>query len=91
MAVHDNDRRTARDYMHNARTRYDDTSSGTRWFGILAGLAIVAFILYMLFAAANPRDTGEAVRQTPQNPTTTTVPQTTSPPSNTTTTAPTTK
>jgi succinate dehydrogenase hydrophobic anchor subunit len=80
MAVHDNERRTARDYMHNARTRYDDTSSGSRWIGIVVGLALLAFIVYMLYAAATgPDTTGDAVRQTPQNPTTTTAPRTTTP------------
>jgi hypothetical protein len=81
VAIHDEDRRAGRDYMHDARTRYDDTSSGTRWTGVIVGLALVAFILYMLFAAANgPSTTGEAIRQTPQNPTTTTTPRTTTTP-----------
>ena len=79
MALND-DRRTARDYMQDARTRYDDTSPGTRWVGILAGLAAIAFILYMIFATANPTNTGDAIRQTPQNPTTTTAPRTTTTP-----------
>jgi hypothetical protein len=80
MAINDNSRRTPRDYMHGARTRYDDASTGTRWTGILVGLGFLAFIAYLLFAATNdPSTTGDAVRQTPQNPTTTTAPRTTSP------------
>jgi hypothetical protein len=78
MAVHDNERRTASDYMHGARTRYDDASTGSRWAGILVGLALIAFIVYLVFSAAyGPSNTGDAVRQTPQNPTTTTAPRST--------------
>ena len=80
MALHDQERRTAQDYMHDARTRYDDTNSGTRWTGILVGLALVAFIVYMLVAATGgPPTTGDAVRQTPPTPQTTTAPRTTAP------------
>jgi hypothetical protein len=70
MAIHD-DQRTSRDYIRNARTRYDETPTGTGWAGALIGLAILAFIAYMLFAAATPDSTGDAVRQTPNNTTTT--------------------
>ena len=91
MAVHDHDRRTPRDYNHNARSRYDDAGSGAKWIGVLLGLAVLAFLGYMLFATPNTDTTLDGTPQTPQNPTTTTAPQTTSPPSNTTTTAPTTK
>jgi hypothetical protein len=80
MAIRDEERRAGRDYIQDARTRYGETSSGTRWTGIFVAFALVAFIFYMLFAAANdPNTTGEAVRQTPQNPTTTTAPRTTTP------------
>jgi hypothetical protein len=76
MAIHDEERRTG--YMDDARRRYDGGGAGTTWAGILVGLALVAFIGYMLFAAAGPR-TGEGVRQTPQSPQTTTTPRTTTP------------
>ena len=77
MAVHDQDRRTTRDYMRDARTRYS-ANPGTSWVGILVGLALIAFIAYMLFAAAyGPNTTADAVRQPPLNPTTTTVPRVT--------------
>jgi hypothetical protein len=78
MATYDDERRTTRD-------RITDTS-GAKTVGFLVALAVIGFILYMLFAASNPRTTGDAVRQTPQSPQTTVNPRTTAPPSNTTTT-----
>jgi len=80
MAIHDEDRRYASDYMQDPRTRHDEAGSGTSWAGIAVGLALVVFIVYMLFAAAGgPRTTGDAVRQTPTTPQTTTTPRTTTP------------
>jgi hypothetical protein len=70
MAVHD-DRRTPRDYIRNARSRYDASATGTSWAAVLIGLAILAFIAYMLFAGAGPDTTGDATRQAPNNTTTT--------------------
>jgi hypothetical protein len=79
MALHDDERRTPRDYMHDSRTRYGEAGSGTQWVGILVAVALVAFILYILISAMGPNSTGEGIRQTPQNPTTTTAPRTTTP------------
>lgn len=77
MAIHDHDR-TPRDYMRDEPSRYQVAGTGTG--GILVGLAVIAVIFYMFFTAANsPSTTGDAVRQTPQNPTTTTAPHTTTP------------
>jgi hypothetical protein len=64
MAVHD-DRRSPGDYIRNARTRYEESRTGTGWAAVLAGLAVLAVIAYMLFAGATTDRTGEAVRQTP--------------------------
>jgi hypothetical protein len=83
MAVHDHDRRTARDYVHGARARYDRMTTGTKWTAMLIGLALLAFVAYMMFAA-DPNPTFDAIRQTPPTPQTTTAPSTT-------TTAPTTQ
>lgn len=88
MATHDHDRLTPRDYMQNARTRYTQTDSGTKWVGFTIGFALIAFIMYMLFSAANPTTTGEAIRQTPPTPQTTTAPRTTTVPSEAPTTQP---
>jgi hypothetical protein len=65
MAVHDQPRRTPRDYMHGARTRYNGTTPAARWTAVIVALALLAFIAYLLFAAANPSVTGDAVRVTP--------------------------
>jgi hypothetical protein len=80
MAVHDQERRTVSGRMHDARNRYDESSAGSKTLGFLIGFALIGFIVYMLFAAGNPTTTGDAVRQTPQNPTTTTTPRTTETP-----------
>jgi hypothetical protein len=85
MAMHDQERRTPRDYMTDAQDRYRESSSGSKATGIVIGLALVGFIVYLLFAAANPRTTGEAIRQTPPTPQTTTAPRTTTSPTDTTT------
>lgn len=71
MAVHD-DRRTPGDYIRNARSRYDASATGTGWAAVLIGLAILAFIAYIFFAAAAPDTTGDATRQTPNSTPTTT-------------------
>jgi hypothetical protein len=73
MAIHDPDHRSARDYMHDARSRYDDASTGTKWAGIIVGLALLAFVIYMLFATAGPDTAGDSAQQMP---TTTTAPTT---------------
>lgn len=86
MATFGEERRTTRDRVKDVRTRYDDASGVSKTIGVLIGLALIAFIVYMLFAAANPRTTGDAVRQTPPSPQTTITPRTTTTPSNTTTT-----
>jgi hypothetical protein len=72
MAVHDNDRRTARDYMRDARTRYDGANSATRWGGALLALVLLAFIIYMFVTASgpNPNSTVFDGRTTPSAPTT---------------------
>lgn len=74
MAMRDPERRSPRDYIHDARARYTETNPASKWVGVILGAALLAFIVYMLFEAMNPSPTGEAVRQTPQNPTTTTAP-----------------
>ncbi len=73
MAVHDHERRTPRDYIHNARSRYDDAGSGMKWVGLFIGLAVLALIGYMLFATPN---TDTTLDSTPQTPQTTTAPTT---------------
>jgi hypothetical protein len=70
-----------RDYIPDARTRYTQTSTASKWVGVILGAVLLAFIAYMLFAAMNPSPTSEAIRQTPQNPTTTAAPRTTTVPS----------
>lgn len=72
MALHDHERRMAHDYMHDSRTPYDEAGAGSSWVGISIGIAVIAFIVFMLFAAADPTTTGDAARQTP--PTTSTTP-----------------
>lgn len=83
MAIHDQERRPARDYVRDARRRIEETSTGAKWTKILVGLALITFIVYMIFAAMNPSPTGEAIRQTPQSPQSTTTPRTTTVPSTT--------
>lgn len=73
MAVHDHERRTPRDYIHNARFRYDDAGWGMKWVGLFIGLAVLALIGYMLFATPN---TDTMLDSTPQTPQTTTAPTT---------------
>ncbi len=80
MAIND-ERRTPRDYMDNARTRYQESSSGGKWITLLIVLAVIAAIFYMIASADGP-NTADAPRTTPT---------TTNQPSNTTTTAPTTQ
>jgi hypothetical protein len=66
MAVHENDRRTQRDYIRNACTRYNGANTGSRSVGINVGLALIAFIGYLLLSSASdPGTMGDAVRQTP--------------------------
>ena len=77
MAVHDHERLPRDHTMHDARDARAD--SGTPWMGFAIGFALLAFILYMVFSAMGPTNTGDAVRQTPQTPTTTTAPRTTTP------------
>jgi hypothetical protein len=84
MALYDEERRAERDPLIDAPNRYAESSGGTKTVGFLVGLALVGFIVYMLFAASNTRTTGDAIRQTPPSPQTTTAPRTTSPPSDTT-------
>jgi len=76
MAIHDHERSPVRDYWHGARARYAETSAASKRTGTIVGLALIGFIVYMLFAAAyTPRSTtGEAIRQTPQSPQTNTPP-----------------
>lgn len=85
MAIYEDERRTSGDRIQGARDRYDDASSGSKVIGFLVALALVGFIVYMLFGAMNTRTTGDAIRNTPQNPVTTTAPRTATPPANTTT------
>jgi hypothetical protein len=80
MSTHDNVPRTARDRMREARTRYDETDSSTKWVGFTIGLALLAFIAYMLLAMPSQDPTGGKTvspAETPQ--TTTTVPQSPTP------------
>jgi hypothetical protein len=80
MAVHDNERRTPRDYMHNARTRYDDTGAAGKWIAFMVGIGLIAMVVFIFAAGTDTTDTtSDAIRQTPQNPTTTTAPRTTTP------------
>lgn len=92
MAVHDDGRRAPSEYIDDDRVRYSDPQAGTRWAGVLVAIALIGFIGYMLFAAANgPSTTGDAIRQTPANPTTTTAPRTTTPATDTAPTPPSTR
>ena len=70
MALHDHERRTAHDYMHDAYTPYDEASAATNWVGILLGLALLAGIVFVFFAASDVKTTGDATRQTPTTSTT---------------------
>jgi ABC-type Fe3+ transport system permease subunit len=70
MAAKDNNRRTPRDYMNAARSRYDNAGSSV-WIGV--GLAVLTVIVYMLFAATVPRTIDDG---TARAPTTTTTPKT---------------
>jgi len=72
MAV--DDRRTPRDYIRNARSRYD-TAGGSTWTAILIGLAVLAIVVYMIFSVAAPNRTGTYTQPTG----TTTSAQTTQP------------
>ena len=65
MAIHDHDRRTPRDYMHDARSRYSDANTGTKSIGLLIGLALLGFIAYMLLATPSQDPTGGITRSTP--------------------------
>jgi len=72
MAVHDHDRRTARDYIH---TRYEDTGSGFNWVGVAAFLFLIGFVLFIFLAAPSRDPTGGITRSS----STTTVPQSPNP------------
>jgi hypothetical protein len=87
MAIHDHERRSMHDHIRDARASYSsDEGAGVKTVGFIIGIALIGFILYMLFAASSgPRTTSDAVRQTPQNPTTTTAPRTNPTPSGPTT------
>jgi hypothetical protein len=49
---------------------------------LIVALALVGFIVYMVFGSMNPQTTNDAIRNTPANPTATTAPRTTAPPAN---------
>jgi heme/copper-type cytochrome/quinol oxidase subunit 1 len=74
MAMHDQERRPARDYMRDARTRYTQTSTASKWVAMVVGLALILFIASMIYSAMNPSPTVEAIRETPATPQTTTIP-----------------
>jgi ABC-type Fe3+ transport system permease subunit len=69
MPANDNNRRTPRDYMNAARSRYDNAGSSV-WIGV--GLAVLTVIVYMLFAATVPRTIDDG---TARAPTTTSTPK----------------
>jgi len=75
MAIHDHERRTAQDYMRDARSSYEDTGSGVKWVGLIVGLFLLGIILFMFLAAPSQDPTGGITRQAP----TTTVPQSPTP------------
>jgi hypothetical protein len=88
MATHDEERRPMRDRLHSARERYQETGSSMKWVGFVIGFALLALLVYLIFAAGNVTTTDDATRQTP---TTTTAPRTTAPAPQAPTTPPTTQ
>jgi hypothetical protein len=67
IAKNHNGRRTPRDYMHTARSRYDKAGSGV-WIG--AGLVVLTVIVYMLFATTVPRTIDDGTARAPSTSTT---------------------
>jgi hypothetical protein len=79
MAVHHDDRRTARSFMHDARRSYREAGRGTRIFGAFLGLALLAYVAYLVFASVatyNAIDANENASQTSAPQTTTAAPPT---------------
>jgi len=72
MAVHDHDR-SARDYMRDARTNYDDADPITKFAGVAVGVLLLGIVLFMFLAAPAPDPARNTVQQAP---TTTTAPTT---------------
>lgn len=88
MAIHDQERRPGREHMRDARTRYTETSTASKWVAMVIGLALILFIASMIYSTMNPSPTGGAIRETPATPQTTTTPKTTTVPSTAPTTQP---
>ena len=73
MAIRDDRRRTPRDYMRSAESRYDQSSSSGKWIGVLVTLAIACALLYVLFrpdTASSPQQapTATGTSATPSTP-----------------------
>ena len=78
MALHDQERRTPRAYMHHARTRYHDTGASSKWIAFMAGIGLIALVVF-IFAAGADDTINDAITQ--KAPTTTTAPTNTPAPS----------
>ena len=59
MAIHDP--RTARDFLNDARDRYDSSSPVLRWGG---GIAVLVLVALLLFGASASTENGQSPAQT---------------------------
>lgn len=65
MAMRDRNKRTMRDYIDRTRSHYSEASSGAKWGWALGAFAVLALIIFMMFAVAGPRTTGNGTAGTP--------------------------
>lgn len=79
MTYHDHERRTGHGFLVNARRRYREAGTSARIFGAIVGVALLAFVAYIIFASAatyNAIDANEDAAHTRAPQTTTTAPAT---------------
>ena len=58
MATYDEERRSAHDYMREARTNHEYDSSGFRWIGAVVFLLLLCFVFFLFLATPSQDPTG---------------------------------
>jgi hypothetical protein len=78
MALYDEERRSARNYMRDGHTEreYDGNSKGSSWIGAVVFLLLIGFVFFLVLATPSQDPTGGKTVSSSENaPTTGPTPQ----------------